>query len=44
MFRRDLVIRNYYNRSNEEIDQLWEQLEEGDPMEYEDKWGKKCPP
>lgn len=25
-------------------DHCWERLEESEPMEWEDKWGKKCDP
>jgi hypothetical protein len=25
-------------------DEIWTPIEDGDPVELEDKWGKRCPP
>ncbi len=32
------------NKDNNITNDLWIPLEDGDPVELEDKWGKKCPP
>ncbi len=34
----DAIIDNF-DQSND----IWIMLEDGDPLELEDKWGKKCP-
>ncbi len=31
-------------RGGDASDEIWVPLEDGDPIELEDKWGKKCPP
>lgn len=31
-------------RGGDASDDIWVPLEDGDPIELEDKWGKKCPP
>jgi len=31
-------------KSGNASDEIWTPLEDGDPIELEDKWGKKCPP
>ena len=30
-------------KSERENDEIWNALDDGDPLELEDKWGKKCP-
>lgn len=30
-------------KSGSESQEMWNALDDGDPMEFEDKWGKKCP-
>ena len=35
---------NSFGDVNQGTEDLWVNLEESDPMELEDKWGKKCPP
>ena len=36
-------LSDYANEGNIEHEEAWNPLEE-EPMELEDKWGKKCPP
>lgn len=31
-------------KGNANQDELWFPIEDGDPVELEDKWGKRCPP